>query len=374
MRKSLQSLKNNKINLLKKPPKITMRKIRRRWVKSPNQTRRRWLKSKTLQLKSKRLCRPTFHIENPLRFDLSDIIVGEDLFDDPSAAPQLRRLLQSQSTTTDSSTDLTYTNRFLLRDDPSDAIGLPGMVVLPQAFGIKVRVVKEITYLEACLENNTKSNLYMDQVEFEPTPQWGEILLKADDHYSKNGVLTSEIFKPPVLIKSSGGIHNYFYQLKSLDESAPMKIEGSNILGKLQITWRTNLGEPGRLQTQQILGNPITHKEVELKAIKVPSVIILEKPFTVYFSLTNLSGNNVGPFEVLLSVSDNQEEKAVMVNGLKRMALPQVVEAYKSLDFQLNLIAMELGIKKISGTTVFNTTENKTYDHLPDIEIFVNAY
>ncbi|KAI3699431.1 hypothetical protein L2E82_43741 [Cichorium intybus] len=34
-------------------------------------------------------------------------------------------------------------------------------------------------------------------------------------------------------------------------------------------------GEPGRLQTQHILGNqPITHKEVELKAIKVSSVII----------------------------------------------------------------------------------------------------
>ncbi|KAI3510385.1 hypothetical protein L1887_17334 [Cichorium endivia] len=431
----------------------------------------------SLAFRVMRLCRPTFHIETPLRFDLSDIIVGEDLFDDPSAAPQLRRLLQSQSITTDSSTNLTYTNRFLLRDDPSDAMGLPGMLVLPQAFGAiylgetfcsyisinnsssfevrdiiikaeiqterqrillldttktpvetiraggrydfivehdvkelgahtlvctaqysdgdadrkylpqyfkfivsnplsvrtKVRVVKETTYLEACLENNTKSNLYMDQVEFEPTPQWNAILLKADDHYSENGVLTSEIFKPPVLIKSGGGIHNYLYQLKSLDESAPIKIEGNNVLGKLQITWRTNLGEPGRLQTQQILGNPITHKEIELKAIKVPAVIILEKPFTVYFSLTNLSGNNVGPFEVLLSVSDNQEEKAVMVNGLKRMALPQV-EAYKSLDFELNLIAMELGMQKISGITVFNTTENKTYDPLPDIEIFVNAY
>ena len=34
-----------------------------------------------------------------------------------------------------------------------------------------------------------------------------------------------------------------------------MSVEGSNILGKLQITWRTNLGEPGRLQTQQILGS-----------------------------------------------------------------------------------------------------------------------
>lgn len=37
--------------------------------------------------------------------------------------------------------------------------------------------------------------------------------------------------------------------------SAPTKVEGSNVLGKLQITWRTNLGEPGRLQTQQIIGN-----------------------------------------------------------------------------------------------------------------------
>lgn len=37
--------------------------------------------------------------------------------------------------------------------------------------------------------------------------------------------------------------------------STPSKGEGNNVLGKLQITWRTNLGEPGRLQTQQIIGN-----------------------------------------------------------------------------------------------------------------------
>ncbi|KAL7618243.1 hypothetical protein Lser_V15G04424 [Lactuca serriola] len=431
----------------------------------------------SLAFRVMRLCRPTFHIETPLRFDLSDLIVGEDLLDDPSAAPHIRRLLQSQSTTTDSSTDLTYSNRFLLRDDPSDAMGLSGMLVLPQAFGAiylgetfcsyisinnsssfevrdiiikaeiqterqrillldttktpvetiraggrydfivehdvkelgahtlvctaqysdgdaerkylpqyfkfivsnplsvrtKVRVVKETTYLEACLENNTKSNLYMDQVEFEPTLQWGATLLKADDHYSEKGVLNREIFKEPVLIKSGGGIHNYLYQLKSLDESTPTKIEGNNVLGKLQITWRTNLGEPGRLQTQQILGNPIAHKEIELKAIKVPPVIILEKPFTVGLSVTNHSEKNVGPFEVVLSLTDNHEEKAVMVNGLKRIALPQV-EAYKSLDFQLNLIAMELGMQKISGITLFNTNDKKTYDSLPDIEIFVDAY
>ncbi|XP_024983609.1 trafficking protein particle complex subunit 13-like isoform X1 [Cynara cardunculus var. scolymus] len=433
--------------------------------------------SHSLAFRVMRLCRPTFHVETPLRFDLTDLIIGEDLLDDPSAAPHLLRLLQSQSTAIDSSTDLTYSNRFLLRDGLSDAMGLPGMLVLPQAFGAiylgetfcsyisinnsssfevrdiiikaeiqterqrillldttktpvetiraggrydfivehdvkelgphtlvctalysdgdserkylpqyfkfivsnplsvrtKVRVVKEITYLEACLENNTKSNLYMDQVDFEPTPQWSATLLKADDHHSEKDALTREVFKPPILIRSGGGIHNYLYQLKSsMDGSAPTKFEGSNVLGKLQITWRTNLGEPGRLQTQQIIGNPITHKEVELKAMQVPSVIILEKPFTVCLSLTNLTEKNLGPFEVLLSLTDNQEEKAVMVNGLKRMDLPQV-EAFESLDFKLSLIAVELGMQKISGITLFNTMEKKSYDPLPDVEIFVDA-
>lgn len=62
-----------------------------------------------------------------------------------------------------------------------------------------------------------------------------------------------ETFKPPILIRSGGGIRNYLYQLISHGSAQP-KVEGSNILGKLQITWRTNLGEPGRLQTQQIMG------------------------------------------------------------------------------------------------------------------------
>lgn len=65
-----------------------------------------------------------------------------------------------------------------------------------------------------------------------------------------------EVSKPPVLIRSGGGIHNYLYQLRSSSQvTAQVKVEGSNVLGKLQITWRTNLGEPGRLQTQHILGN-----------------------------------------------------------------------------------------------------------------------
>ncbi|KAM7506092.1 hypothetical protein LguiB_004996 [Lonicera macranthoides] len=425
----------------------------------------------SLAFRVMRLCRPTFHVDTPLRFDPSDLLVGEDIFDDPIAASNLPRLLENKSNDT-TTTDLTYRSRFLLRD-LSDAMGLSGLLVLPQSFGAiylgetfcsyisinnssdfevrdivikaeiqterqrillldtskspvesiraggrydfivehdvkelgahtlvctalysdgdgerkylpqffkfivanplsvrtKVRFVQETTFLEACLENHTKSNLFMDQVEFEPAQHWTATLLKADGHHSENNGLTREIFKPPILVRSGGGIHTYLYQLKlSSHGSAQMKVEGSNVLGKLQITWRTNLGEPGRLQTQQILGNPITRKDIELQAVDVPSVIIVEKPFTMRLNLTNQTDRILGPFEVWLLESDSREEKVVMVNGLQTMALPQI-EAFSSSEFQLNLIATKLGVQKITGITVYDTREKKTFGPLPDLEV-----
>ncbi|CAL5411218.1 unnamed protein product [Camellia sinensis] len=428
----------------------------------------------SLAFRVMRLCRPSFHVETPLRFDPCDLIGGEDLFDDPMAASHFPALLSKHSPKF-SDSDLSYRSRFLLHY-PSDALGLPGLLVLPQAFGAiylgetfcsyisinnsstfeareviikaeiqterqrillldtskspvesiraggrydfivehdvkelgahtlvctalyndgdgerkylpqffkfivanplsvrtKVRTVKETTFLEACIENHTKSNLYMDQVDFEPAQYWSATILKADDHQSEKSDSTREIFKPPVLIRSGGGIHNYLFQLRSSSQSAQTKVEGSNILGKLQITWRTNLGEPGRLQTQQILGSPITRKEIELQPVEVPSVIILEKPFLVHLTLTNQTDRILGPFEVWLSQSDLADEKVVMINGLQTLALPQV-EALSSTNFQLNLIATKLGVQKVTGITVFDTREKRTYDSLSDLEIFVDS-
>ena len=76
---------------------------------------------------------------------------------------------------------------------------------------------------------------------------WVKLILSSFNFcYYRSYTADREIF----LVKSGGGIRNYLYQL-SLSSHGSAE---SNVLGKLQITWRTNLGEPGRLQTQQILG------------------------------------------------------------------------------------------------------------------------
>ncbi|MCD7473408.1 hypothetical protein HAX54_015244 [Datura stramonium] len=437
----------------------------------------------SLAFRVMRLCRPSLHVETPLRFDPSDLLFGEDLFDYPVAASHLPRLLaDTVSTAADGSansvdpSDLSYRNRFLLQH-PSDSLGLPGLLLLPQSFGAiylgetfcsyisinnssnfevrdvtikaeiqterqrillldtskspvesiraggrydfivehdvkelgahtlvctalysdndgerkylpqyfkfmvanplsvrtKVRVVKETTFLEASIENHTKSNLYMDQVDFEPAQHWNATVLRGVDYHPESKNSTSDVFKPPILLRSGGGIHNFLYQLKLSSDGSPLpKVEGSNVLGKLQITWRTNLGEPGRLQTQQILGSPIARKDIELRAVEVPSVIMLEKPFVVRLNLANQTDRVLGPFEVWVSQNDSLDEKAVMVNGLLTMHLAQV-EAFSSSEFELNLIAIKHGVQKITGIIVFDTREKKTYDSLVELEVFVDS-
>lgn len=49
-------------------------------------------------------------------------------------------------------------------------------------FGISFYLLhQETTFLEACIENHTKANLFMDQVDFEPAKQWSAVRLQNED-------------------------------------------------------------------------------------------------------------------------------------------------------------------------------------------------
>ncbi len=88
----------------------------------------------------------------------------------------------------------------------------------------------------------------------------------------------SGLLKNIKVVKANGGIRHFLYQL-TRPSGAPTvaKAEGSNTLGKLEIMWRTTLGEPGRLQTQQILGNvsPQTRTLLNLSLILFSLLVLL---------------------------------------------------------------------------------------------------
>lgn len=77
-------------------------------------------------------------------------------------------------------------------------------------------------------------------------------------------------------VVDAGGSKNFLYALHP-DQSTALSAEGGGIslsgaLGKLEIRWRGNLGQLGRLQTQQIMANAANSKDVELLVISLPEV------------------------------------------------------------------------------------------------------
>ncbi|XP_078427429.1 trafficking protein particle complex subunit-like protein [Wolffia australiana] len=247
------------------------------------------------------------------------------------------------------------------------------VVANPISVRTKVRSVKEKTFVEVCIENHTKTNLHMDQVEFQPAQTWAATLLKANEHSSVKSSSTREIFTPPLLIKAGGGIHNFLYQLmQPSSESGHVRVDGSNVLGKLQITWRANLGEPGRLQTQQILGTATAQKEVDLQIVEIPSVLTVESPFTVRLRVRNQTEREMGPLEVYLSEDGFLGDRSVLVNGIKKQVLPGL-QALASADVDLSLVAVRVGLLKISGIKISDPQRTQDLDSLPDIEVFVGS-
>ncbi|KAJ7548624.1 hypothetical protein O6H91_07G019900 [Diphasiastrum complanatum] len=248
---------------------------------------------------------------------------------------------------------------------------------LPQYFKfttsnpISVRT-KDITYLEACIENQTKSQLFMDHVRFDPTPPWTVAVLGVDNDANESTGPISKYMKQLKLIGANGGARHYLFQLRR-PQTASVTLDGNNTLGKLELMWRTTLGEPGRLQTQQILGTPIPRKDVELQVMELPSHVTLEQPFLVRICVSNHTEHKVGPLKVSMSPMDDLGiMSTIVVNGLWIMIVPQL-EPYASTDLTLNLVATAIGIQKIAGVQVADVQDGKVYDTLATTEVFVEA-
>ncbi|KAF9899744.1 hypothetical protein BX616_002867 [Lobosporangium transversale] len=63
----------------------------------------------------------------------------------------------------------------------------------------------------------------------------------------------------------------------------------TNILGKMDILWRSQFGETGRLQTSQLTRKPVPLDEIAVQVVKIPERIYLEEVFTMEIVIKNQS-------------------------------------------------------------------------------------
>jgi len=84
-------------------------------------------------------------------------------------------------------------------------------------------------------------------------------------------------------------VKQYLYKLTPKDE----KGRSANTIGKLDIIWKTSMGERGRLQTSQLPRKVPTFPDIEVDVTSIPETIRLEEPFTLGISISNNTTNIV---------------------------------------------------------------------------------
>eukprot|EP00069_Balaena_mysticetus_P002862 bmy_16269T0 len=129
--------------------------------------------------------------------------------------------------------------------------------------------VTDEVFLEAQIQNITTSPMFMEKVSLEPS-----IIVTT---------FGSRAYLQPM------DTRQYLYCLKPKKEFAEKAgiIKGVTVIGKLDIVWKTNLGERGRLQTSQLQRMAPGYGDVRLSLEAIPDTVNLEEPFHITCKITN---------------------------------------------------------------------------------------
>ncbi|GBB86447.1 hypothetical protein RclHR1_12890002 [Rhizophagus clarus] len=159
-------------------------------------------------------------------------------------------------------------------------------------------------------------------------------------------------------------IRQYLYMLTSKPEIDNKLARTTNALGKLEIVWRSNFGETGRLQTSQLIRKPPILDEIELSVTSIPPLIELEVPFKLGCRIRNRSTTTLKITITAVKIKMG----SVLLSGPSTKYLGELAsDAF--VEFNLELFPLSPGLQKIGGLKVVDKISGytKEIDHLTDI-------
>ncbi|XP_008062688.1 trafficking protein particle complex subunit 13-like [Carlito syrichta] len=208
-------------------------------------------------------------------------------------------------------------------------------------------------FLEAQIQNITTSPMFMEKVSLEPSVMYNVTELnsvnKAGECVSTFG---SRAYLQPM------DTRQYLYCLKPKKEFAEKAgiIKGVTVIGKLDIVWKTNLGERGKLQTSQLPRMAPGYGDVRLSLEAIPDTVNLEEPFHVTCKITNCSERTM---DLVLEMCNTNSIHWCGVSGRQLGKL----RPSSSLCLALPLLSSVQGLQSVSGLRLTDTFLERTYEY-----------
>lgn len=226
-------------------------------------------------------------------------------------------------------------------------------------------------FLEAQVQNVTAGPLCLEKVGLEPSPMFGVMPLnhipnadagKKGDTGEKRLVFGQVNFLQPQ------DSRQYLFCLTPRSDLrlTYKQLKGTTNIGKLDIIWRTNLGDRGRLQTSQLQRLAPNHGDIRFNVEVVPSTVCLYKCFKITCCIFN---NSERTLELELNL-ENVNKPRILWTGCvsKKLGL---VEPSGSIEVVLEAVAQSPGLQSLSGIRLIDSLLMRTYQFDDICHIYV---
>jgi len=247
-------------------------------------------------------------------------------------------------------------------------------VANPLAVKTKVNnMIDGKVFLEAQVQNVSANTMMLERMRFEPA----EHFLHEDLNYfhteeNKENHLKST-FGSQYL--NQHDVRQYLYLLTPKNTEDDRIARTTNTLGKLDIVWRTTMGEMGRLQTSQLTRKVPVLDELLVQAFDVPSTKVTEdgefakgvraeEPFTIGIRIRNHSGQNM---KVVLSAV-KAKMGSVLLSGVSTRQLGDLLPD-QAIETKVEFFPLSPGLQKVGGLKIVDLISGytKEVDHLCDV-------
>eukprot|EP00118_Oscarella_pearsei_P015312 m.137562 g.137562 ORF g.137562 m.137562 type:complete len:420 (+) comp38219_c0_seq54:20-1279(+) len=223
---------------------------------------------------------------------------------------------------------------------------------------------KEI-YLEALVHNITSDPMFMESVTLDVMSQY-----HVDD---LNTYLTSSGSRELTFGRNSylnpKDQRQYLYKLTPTGPMVfdPKKSPVSSI-GKLDIVWRTSMGEKGRLQTSHLQRMHSRTPDMTVKPEKIADVAPLAKPFDAIFRIANDSAKDM----YIRLVMNKTKDMGIIWLGVSGKYEGDL-KSKGSTVVTCTLLAITAGPQVLGGLKVTDSISGHTYTFDDICEIFVHT-
>jgi len=208
-------------------------------------------------------------------------------------------------------------------------------------------------YLEAQIQNLCEASMILERVILEPSELYSCTEIRAQSSEERGGGEQEHVYLEPK------ATYQYLYCL-SLNNANPSAIghqRGVSSIGKLDMSWRTSMGERGRLQTSPLQRMMPGYGDLRLTIEHIPRKAKLQELFVIVCRLYNCSERSLD----LVLTLDGALNPAMIHCSVSGLHLGQVLPN-NSIEFSLDILSITTGLQCISGIRLTDSLLRRTYE------------